>query len=137
MDNAYILKPIGIIHSPYKEIRSTPKQAVFSEGVKGKIIINREYVRGLKGLEKFSYIYLFFYFDRSSKTDLQLTPHLSNEEKGVFATRSPRRPNKLGMSLVELTGIEDNIIHIRDLDILDGTPLIDIKPFVKQIDTRE
>jgi tRNA-Thr(GGU) m(6)t(6)A37 methyltransferase TsaA len=92
---------------------------------------------GLKDLEDFSHIYLFYYFDRSQKTALQLKPYLSDNESGIFATRAPHRPNKLGMSLVRLDKIKGNVLYIRDLDILDGTPLLDIKPYIQRFDSRD
>ena len=130
-------RPIGYISSLHKEMAKTPIQPVFSQGIEGKVILDSQYAEGLKGLEGFSHIYLFFYFDKSQKTCLQVKPYLADEKRGIFATRAPHRPNKLGMSLVRLLRIEENILYVSDLDILDGTPLIDIKPYIQRFDYRE
>jgi tRNA-Thr(GGU) m(6)t(6)A37 methyltransferase TsaA len=130
-------QPIGIIHSPHKELSKIPIQPVFCEGIEGKVILNAQYIEGLKDLDEFSHIYLFFYFNKSQKTCLQVKPYLSDEKHGIFATRAPHRPNKLGMSLVRLLRIEDNILYVSDIDILDGTPLLDIKPYIRRFDSVE
>ena len=136
-DNKFVFYSIGIIHSPHKEISKIPIQPVFCNDIAGTIILNNEYADGLKNLQGFSHVYLFYYFDRSQKTCLRLKPYLSDHEQGIFATRAPHRPNKLGMSLVRLDRIEKNILYVRDLDILDGTPLLDIKPYIQRFDSRE
>lgn len=138
MDNDEIVfRPIGIIHSPHTAVSQTPIQPIFSRDIEGTVVLNDDFVDGLDGLGGFSYIYLFFYFHQSQKTKLRLKPYLLDEEQGIFATRAPHRPNKLGMSLVRLVKIEGNVLHIKDVDVLDGTPLLDIKPFVPRFDTRE
>ncbi|MGD9126900.1 MAG: SAM-dependent methyltransferase, partial [Planctomycetia bacterium] len=101
-----VFQPIGVIRSPHKELHKIPVQPVFSSGIQGTVVLDEEYVDGLKGLAGFSHVFLFFYFHGSEKTCLQLKPYLSDEEQGVFATRAPHRPNKLGMSLVRLESIE-------------------------------
>ncbi len=128
---------IGTIRSPHKELSKIPIQPVFCKGIEGKVILNDQYIEGLKDLDEFSHIYLFFYFNKSEKTCLQLRPYLSDEKYGIFATRAPHRPNKLGMSLVRLLRIEDNILYVSDIDILDGTPLVDIKPYIRRFDSIE
>lgn len=128
---------IGLICSPHKELSKIPIQPVFCEGIEGTVIVNTRYTDGLKDLDKFSHIYLFYYFNQSQKTCLRVKPYLSDEEHGVFATRSPHRPNKLGMSLVRLARVEGNILYVSDVDILDGTPLLDIKPYIQRFDSRE
>jgi tRNA-Thr(GGU) m(6)t(6)A37 methyltransferase TsaA len=130
-------QPIGIIHSPHKELAKIPIQPVFCQGIEGKIILDTQNIEGLKDLDGFSHIYLFFYFNKSQKTCLQVKPYLSDEKHGIFATRAPHRPNKLGMSLVRLLRIEENILYVSDLDILDGTPLLDIKPYIQRFDSRD
>jgi tRNA-Thr(GGU) m(6)t(6)A37 methyltransferase TsaA len=132
-----IFQSIGIIHSPHQKLSDIPIQPVFSDGIKGTVEVDPEFAGGLMDLDEFSYIYLFYYFHQSQKTFLYVKPYLSEQEHGIFATRSPHRPNKLGMSLVRLTGIEGNILHVNDIDILDGTPLIDIKPYIRRFDSRE
>ena len=136
-DSEFVFQSIGIIHSSHKEISKIPIQPVFCNDIEGTVILNNEYADGLKDLQGFSHIYLFYYFNRSQKTCLRLKPYLADQEHGIFATRAPHRPNKLGMSLVRLDRIEDNILYVRDLDILDGTPLLDIKPYIQRFDSRE
>ena len=130
-------RPIGTIHSPHMEISRIPIQPVFCTDIGGSIILEPEYADGLRGLEGFSHIYLFYYFHESRKVCLQLKPYLSDQEQGIFASRAPHRPNKLGMSLVRLVSIEKNVLHVNDIDILDGTPLFDIKPYIQRFDSRE
>ncbi len=136
-DNKIIFHQIGVIHSPHKVMSKTPIQPVFCSGLKGTVVLDAEYADGLKDLQGFSHIYLFYYFHQSQKTCLRLKPYLSDQEHGIFATRTPHRPNKLGMSLVRLMKIKDTILHVKDIDILDGTPLFDIKPYIQRFDSRE
>jgi tRNA-Thr(GGU) m(6)t(6)A37 methyltransferase TsaA len=128
---------IGIVHSPHKNLSETPIQPVFCEGVRGTVIINPEYSDGLLDLDKFSHIYLFYYFHQSKDIKLILKPYLQDKNHGIFATRAPCRPNPLGFSVVRLLSIKKNILYIEDVDILDGTPVIDIKPYVKRFDSRD
>ena len=137
LDNKIIFHPIGVIHSPHKVISKTPIQPVFCSDIKGTVELDTEYADGLKNLQGFSHIYVFYYFHQSQKTCLCLKPYLSDQEHGIFATRAPHRPNKLGMSLVRLMEIKDTILHVKDIDILDGTPLFDIKPYIQRFDSRE
>ncbi len=136
-DNKFIFYPIGVIHSPHKVMSKTPIQPVFCSDIKGTVVLDAEYADGLKDLQGFSHIYLFYYFHQSKKTCLRIKPYLSDQEHGIFATRAPHRPNKLGMSLVRLMKIKDTILHVKDIDILDGTPLFDIKPYIQRFDSRE
>ncbi|MCD4825057.1 MAG: tRNA (N6-threonylcarbamoyladenosine(37)-N6)-methyltransferase TrmO [Phycisphaerae bacterium] len=136
-DSEFAFHSIGVIHSPHKEVSQIPIQPVFCSDIEGTVLLNNKYVDGLKDLQGFSHIHLFYYFDHSQKTCLRLKPYLSDQERGIFATRAPHRPNKLGMSLVRLDRIEGNILYVRDLDILDGTPLLDIKPYIQRFDSRE
>jgi tRNA-Thr(GGU) m(6)t(6)A37 methyltransferase TsaA len=132
-----IFQSIGIIRSPHQKLSDIPIQPVFANDIEGTVVVYPEFAQGLMNLHEFSHIYLFYYFHQSRKTCLRLKPYLSEQEHGIFATRAPHRPNKLGMSLVRLTKIEDNVLHIKDVDILDGTPLIDIKPYIQRFDSRE
>ena len=136
-NDKYIFYPIGVIHSPHKVMSKIPIQPVFCNDIEGTVVLDAGYADGLKDLQEFSYIYLFYYFHQSQKTCLRLKPYLSNQEHGIFATRAPHRPNKLGMSLVRLEKIEGNILHVQDIDILDGTPLLDIKPYIQRFDSRK
>jgi len=129
--------PIGVIHSPFKEPRGTPIQPAAAEGINGTVEVFPEYVEGLKDLEGFSHIILIYHFHLSKASSLKVKPYMDNETHGVFATRSPSRPNTIGISMVRLTKIEENILHIQDVDIVDGTPLLDIKPYVPEFDIRK
>ena len=125
-------QPIGIIHSPFAEPGLTPIQSQASRGTAGEVMVYKEFTEGLEDLEGFSYIILIYQFHLSSGFSLKVIPYLDKKERGVFSTRAPRRPNAIGMSIVELESVKDNILHIKDLDVLDGTPLLDIKPYVPQ-----
>jgi tRNA-Thr(GGU) m(6)t(6)A37 methyltransferase TsaA len=127
-------KPIGIIHSPFKEPVGMPIQPAGAKGIKGTIEIFEEFKEGLKDLDGFSHIVLIFHFHLSKSFKLLVHPYMEDKIRGVFATRAPRRPNQIGMSIVRLDKIEDNILHISNVDIIDGTPLLDIKPFVPGFD---
>lgn len=125
--------PIGRIHTPYQLGDDVPHQASMSS-TEGIIEVYSEYVDGLKDLEGFSHIIVLFLFDRIRGYDLNvLTPH-SEERKGLFSTRAPRRPNPIGMSVVEVLELKGNKIRIKGVDMLDGTPLLDIKPYIPEID---
>jgi tRNA-Thr(GGU) m(6)t(6)A37 methyltransferase TsaA len=132
-----IFQSIGIIRSPHQKLSDIPIQPAFSDEIKGTVVVDPEFAEGLMDLHEFSHIYLFYYFHQCQKTCLRVKPYLSHEEHGIFATRAPHRPNKLGMSLVQLTEIKDNVLHVKGVDILDGTPLIDIKPYIQRFDSRE
>lgn len=130
-------KPIGVVHSPFKKPQNVPIQAASAQGVKGKVELFCEYVRGLKDLEGFSHIFLLYHFHLSRPYSLLVKPFLDENLRGLFSTRAPSRPNPIGLSLVRLTELEDNILHIQDVDIIDGSPLLDIKPYVPKFDQRK
>lgn len=117
-------KPIGIIHSPFVKLEGMPIQPVSEASAPGIVEIYSEFADGLKDLDGFSHIYLIYYFHRIHQTQLLVKPFLDDEPHGVLATRAPNRPNAIGLSLVKLTRIEGNQIHIARLDILDQTPLL-------------
>jgi tRNA (adenine37-N6)-methyltransferase len=129
--------PIGIIHSPFKEAEGVPIQAVYAGGVKGTVKLYPEYSKGLADLEGFSHIILLYWFHKSSNYTLTCRPFLDTQERGVFATRAPRRPNPIGFSIVELLTIEGCLLTVGSIDIVDQTPLLDIKPYVPAFDMRE
>jgi len=131
-----IFNPIGFIHSPFNDIQDMPIQPSNGKGVKGTIELNKEYVEGLKDIEGFSHITLIYYLHKITEAKLLVKPFMDNELHGIFATRAPVRPNAIGISTVLLLKVENNILHIQDIDILDGTPLLDIKPFFPQFDNR-
>ena len=129
-------KPIGVIRSPYKEPLGTPIQPKAAENVEGTVEVFPEYVDGLKDLDGFSYVILVYHFHLSKRFLLQVKPYMDDRLRGIFATRAPPRPNPIGISIVRLIGVEGKILHIRDVDIVDGTPLLDIKPYVPGFDVR-
>jgi tRNA-Thr(GGU) m(6)t(6)A37 methyltransferase TsaA len=132
--NEIVFNQIGTIHSPFHDPVGVPIQPRAGVGVKGKIILDPIYKDGLKDLEGFSHLILIYFFHRSGEGDLLVKPFLDDQKRGVFATRAPRRPNDIGLSVVKLLGIEENVLEIEDLDILDGTPLLDIKPYIPDFD---
>ena len=130
------LKPIGVIHSPFKDLDGMPIQPAGASGVKGSVEVFEEYRAGLKDLDGFSHIVLLHLFHRSPGFSLQVVHYLDTEMRGVFATRAPRRPNAIGLSVVQLDMIKDGTLQIQNVDILDGTPLLDIKPYVPEFDAQ-
>ncbi|MCA1959994.1 MAG: tRNA (N6-threonylcarbamoyladenosine(37)-N6)-methyltransferase TrmO [Desulfomonile sp.] len=132
-----IFRPIGIIHTPFTDREGMPIQPSGAEGVRGTVEIEPALVPGLKDLDGFSYIMLLYHFHLSSGYELEVVPFMDDTPRGVFATRAPKRPNAIGVSVVRLLKIEGNILQVEDLDVIDGTPLLDIKPFVPDIDNRE
>jgi len=127
-------QPIGVIHTPFTEPRGMPIQPPGGAGIKGTVEVFEEYRAGLKDLEGFSHIVLLYYFHRSRGFDLHVVPYMDSQPRGLFATRAPKRPNPIGVSVVQLDRIEGGVLHIQNLDILDGTPLLDIKPYVPEFD---
>ena len=132
-----IYKPIGIIHSPFKYVEGTPIQPAGAKGIAGTIEIESDYSDGLKDIEGFSHIILIYHFHLSKGYLLKVKPFLDDNLHGVFATRAPRRPNPIGISVVRLVSVDGCILSIEDVDIIDGTPLLDIKPYVPQFDARK
>jgi len=132
-----LFNSIGTIHSDFKDTDKIPIQPVFAQESKGYLKIFPEFVEGLQDLDLFSHIYLFYHLHQATLTKLTVTPYLSDTKRGIFATRAPSRPNPMGFSLVKLDKIIGNIVHVSELDILDNTPLIDIKPFIPKFDYRE
>ncbi|MCD6229075.1 MAG: tRNA (N6-threonylcarbamoyladenosine(37)-N6)-methyltransferase TrmO [Candidatus Omnitrophica bacterium] len=136
MDEQIIYKPIGVIYSPFKMPKGTPIQPKSAKGIKGKVVINEEYKEGLKDLEGFSHIILIYHFHLIRSYSLIVKPYMDDNLHGVFATRAPKRPNAIGISVVKLLNIEGNVLEVEDVDIVDGTPLLDIKPYVPDFDIR-
>jgi len=132
--NTIEFKPIGYIHSPFKGQKGTPIQPKRDKGTKGYIEILPEYKDALSDLDGFSHIILLYHLHLSKDYSLKVVPYLDNVQRGLFATRAPRRPNPIGLSVVRLDKIEGTTIHISNFDILDGTPLLDIKPYVPHFD---
>lgn len=132
-----IMHPIGIIHSPYREPKDIPIQGIFNDKVEAFIELNEEFVPGLKDLEDFSHCILIYHFHESKKVKLEGKPFLEDNTHGIFAIRSPNRMNHIGFSVVKIIKIENNKIYFTQVDMIDGTPLLDIKPYVKYFDNRE
>jgi tRNA-Thr(GGU) m(6)t(6)A37 methyltransferase TsaA len=130
-------RPIGIIHSPYKAPEGTPIQPTHTQGLEAKVEVFPEYADGLDDLAGFSHIYLLYHFHLSKKFSLKVKPFLDDEVHGLFATRAPSRPNSIGLSIVRLTGIKENILRVLNIDVLDGTPLLDLKPYIPEFDVRK
>jgi tRNA-Thr(GGU) m(6)t(6)A37 methyltransferase TsaA len=128
---------IGIIHTPFKEPRGTPIQPITSQGNDGTVEVFQEFTEGLKDLDGFSHVILVYHFHLSNDAALIVRPYLDDHSHGVFSTRAPSRPNPIGISVVRLVKIEGNLLYVKDLDIIDGTPLLDIKPYVPDFDSRE
>ncbi len=132
--NDIIFKPIGIVHSPFESTVGMPIQPAAASGIAGTAEVYPEYAAGLKDLPGFSHIILIYYFHLSGDYQLEVKPFLDDKLRGVFATRAPRRPNNIGVSVVKLVKIEGSVLHIENLDIVNGTPLLDIKPYVPEFD---
>ncbi len=128
------LNPIGIIHTPFKTVENMPIQPSAAKDVTGTIEIFHEYADGLCDLDGFSHIYIIFHLHKVKSYKLKVIPFLDTVERGIFATRSPARPNAVGLSVAEIVSVKENIIEIRGVDMLDGSPVIDIKPFVPDFD---
>jgi len=136
MRKTIIVKPIGVIRTPYKEPKGIPIQGKFETGVIGTVSLFPEYRAGLKDIERFSHLILIYYFNRSKEERLTDKPFLEDVEHGIFSIRSPHRPNHIGFSIVKLESVKGATITFSEVDILDGTPLLDIKPYVKHFDSR-
>jgi len=136
-ESCIIYKSIGVIYSEHTIAEETPIQPAYAKGCRGRAEIFPEYEEGLRDLDGFSHIYLIYHFHLSTTAKLIVKPFLQDVERGVFATRAPTRPNAIGLSIVELVSREGNILYLDGVDILDGTPLVDIKPYVVRFDCVE
>jgi tRNA (adenine37-N6)-methyltransferase len=130
-----IYRPIGVIHSPFADIREMPIQPTGKSSAPGTAELLPEFVEGLRDLDGFTHVILIYHLHKVSSTQLTVRPFLSSETHGVFATRAPTRPNPIGISIVRLLSIEKNVLHLGNLDVLDGSPLLDVKPYVPEFDT--
>ncbi len=127
-------RPIGLIYSPFQDLADMPIQPQGESSASGTVEIYPDFAAGLKDLDGFSHIILIYHLHKVSRTQLTVIPFLDSEPRGVFATRAPVRPNPIGLSVVPLRKIEENILFVEGLDVLNGTPLIDIKPYVPEFD---
>lgn len=128
--------PIGIVRSPFTTQAGMPIQTVAAHNTVGTIEVAPEYAAGLKDIDGFSHLLLIVHLHQAQPGQLEVTPYLDTQPRGIFATRSPRRPNPIGLSLVRLLRVDGATLHIGDIDLLDGTPVLDIKPYVPQFDDR-
>lgn len=131
------LKIIGTIHSPFNDLAKMPIQPAGASGVWGTVEVFEEYQAGLKDLDGFSHIILLYLFHRSQGFKLEVVPFMDTKARGVFATRAPVRPNPIGLSVVVLDRVDNGVLHVQNVDVLDGTPLLDIKPYVPEFDVHE
>jgi tRNA-Thr(GGU) m(6)t(6)A37 methyltransferase TsaA len=132
---SYSLNPIGIIHSPFSQPAGTPIQPSRANGAKGTVLIDAAFREGLRDLEGIERIWLIYYFHQAPPGQLLVRPFLDTTLRGVFATRSPARPTPLGMSVVQLLSVHEGRLEVADIDVLDRTPLLDIKPYVPEFDS--
>ena len=132
-----IMHPIGKICSPYKESTDIPIQGTFKSDVEAWIELKDKYAGGLKDLDEFSHAIILYYFHKSQREEIEGRPFLEQDKHGIFAIRSPHRPNHIGLSIVKIKRIEANKLYFTEVDMLDGTPVLDIKPYVKYFDSRD
>lgn len=130
-----VYKPIGLIHTPFNDLSTVPMQSVKARNIDGYIEIYPEYAEGLKDLEGFSHLIILFHMHKVKDFSLIVKPEISSKMRGVFSTRSPKRPNPIGLTVVKLIKIEGSIIRIRGVDMLDSTPLLDVKPYIPELDS--
>ncbi len=135
--NSVIIEPIGIIYTPYKSKDECPIQSLYAPDALGRVEVFAEYAAGLKDIEGFSHIYLLYHLDRAGEIELVRPTFLDDEPHGVFASRHPCRPNSIGMSIVRLRERDSNTLLVEGIDVLDKTPLLDIKPYVARFDRIE
>ena len=131
---AITFRPIGTVHTPFKSADGMPVQASRSENAPGTVVIAEDYAEGLEDLDGFSHVVLVCHLHLTRPYKLKVIPFLDDVPRGLFATRAPSRPNPIAVSVVALEKIEDNTLHIRGVDLIDGTPLLDIKPYIDEFD---
>jgi len=134
---AMSFRPIGVLRSEHTVAGETPIQPVYAKGCRGRAEVFPEFAEGLTDLEGFSHVYIIYHFHQAPAPKLKVKPFLQDEERGVFATRAPCRPNAIGLSIVELVRREGNVLYLDGVDVLDGTPLLDIKPYTARFDRIE
>lgn len=132
--NRMVMNPIGVIHTPFENLEGMPIQPVGAEQIKGQVVVDPQYADGLADIEGFSHLILIYAFHQSKGFQLKVKPFLDDRMRGLFATRAPRRPNPIGLSIVALSRREQNILHVTNIDVVNGTPLLDVKPFVPAFD---
>jgi len=133
----FTMYPIGEIHTPFQRSQGTPIQSAVANGAVGVVELFPQFTAGLHDVADFERLWLIYLLDRAATPQLTTRPYLDTQDHGIFATRSPARPNHIGLSAVRLLGVEGNRLHVSDVDMLDGTPLLDIKPYVPDFDCFE
>ena len=126
--------PICIIRSPFEQVEGMPIQPAGASLIQGRVEVFPEYGEGLKDLDGFSHIFLMYHFHQVNGPELIVTPFMDSHPRGLFSTRAPKRPNPIGLSVVKLLRVVGTVLHVENVDILDGTPLLDIKPYIPQFD---
>ena len=134
MNGGILFRPIGIIHTEHSDPKTAPIQPCYAPESPGRVELMPEYAEGLNDIEGYSHLYLIYHHHRAEKKGLTVKPCLLDEKRGVFSTRVPGRPNPIGLSIVRLLSREGAVLHIAGADMLDGTPLLDIKPYSRRID---
>jgi tRNA-Thr(GGU) m(6)t(6)A37 methyltransferase TsaA len=129
-----VMQPIGTIRSPHRSPAGTPIQPTYAEEVEGEVVVDERFAAALDDIDGFARIWLIYCIDRARPWTPKVVPYRDTQERGLFATRAPSRPNPIGLSVVRLLGREGNVLRVRGLDILDDTPLLDIKPYVPEFD---
>lgn len=135
--SSIVLQPIGVIHTPYSSVKGVPIQPVGARGVSGVVEVAPLYEGCLRDLEEFSHVILLYHFHLAGAWTPEVTPFMDDRPHGLFATRAPSRPNAIGISVVRLVRVEGLNLHVEDVDVVDGTPLLDIKPYLPEFDCRE
>jgi tRNA-Thr(GGU) m(6)t(6)A37 methyltransferase TsaA len=128
------LEPIGMIRTPFDDPDGMPIQPAGGSGVLGRVELYPQYAEGLRDLDGFSHIILIYHLHEVGETQLTVVPFMDDTPRGIFSTRAPKRPNAIGLSVVKLNGVRDNILDIENVDMLDRTPLLDIKPYIPEVD---
>lgn len=136
-ETTIVYRPIGVIHSEHLVAEKTPIQPAYAQGCKGRVEVFPEFAEGIRDLDGFSHLYLLYHFHQAPPVKLLVKPFLQDIERSVFSTRAPCRPNGIGLSIVELLRREGNVLHVDNIDILDNTPLLDIKPYTARFDRIE
>ena len=134
--NAITFRAIGVVHTPFAQMTGTPIQGVFAPDSAGTVEVFEEFAEGLRDVEQFSHLYLLYAFHRRERMALTCVPFLDDKSHGVFATRAPCRPNAIGLSVVRLLSRDGRRLRVAEVDIVDGTPLLDIKPYIPSLDLR-
>lgn len=131
-----VYRPIGVVHSPFKTAEGAPIQPVSGKDAQATVEVFPPFMEGLSDIDGFSHLILLYHCHRSKPFSLKVRPFLDDTERGLFSTRAPSRPNPIGLSVVRLEGREEGVLRVREVDIVDGSPVLDIKPYVPEFDVR-